>query len=77
MEWYRILIVVVGALGMALALANWYFNGVDIPNGVVTILSLVISTTLGPEAISKVTDSIRGKSTPPTDSTQEEQQNAG
>lgn len=57
-EWYRILIVVIGALGLLLALFNWIVHGVDIPNGLVTLLSLIISATLGPDAISKVTTSL-------------------
>lgn len=54
MEWYRIIIVVVGAVGMLVAIINWYFNGVDVPNGLVTLLSLIISATLGPDAFNKI-----------------------
>lgn len=54
MEWYRILIVIIGALGMLAAVANWFFNGVDVPNGLVTLLSLIISATLGPDAFNKI-----------------------
>lgn len=61
MEWYRILIIVVGALGMALALVNWLLTGEDVPNGLVTLLSLIISAALGPDAISKLTSRLPGR----------------
>ncbi len=54
LEWYRILLIVIGAFGVVLALVHWYVNGVDIPNGLLTILSLIISAALGPDAVSTV-----------------------
>lgn len=57
MEWYRVVIVLVGVAGIVLSLVNWYVNKVDIPNGILTILMLIISSALGPDALVKLRDS--------------------
>ena len=54
LEWYQVLIILTGSLGIALALFHWLKNGVDIPNGILTILSLIISAALGPNAVSTI-----------------------
>lgn len=59
LEWYRVLLIIIGAFGIILAFINWYSSGSDIPNGLLTILSLIISAALGPNAVSTVASSLK------------------
>jgi hypothetical protein len=59
LEWYRILLILIGAFGIVLAFINWYTSGSDIPNGLLTILSLIISAALGPNAVSSVASTFK------------------
>lgn len=59
LEWYKLLLVLIGAFGIVLAIIHWYVSGVDIPNGLLTIFTLIISATLGPNALSSVADTIK------------------
>lgn len=59
LEWYRVMLIIIGAFGIVMAFINWYTSGNDIPNGLLTILSLIISAALGPNAVSSVANSIK------------------
>lgn len=66
LEWYKLMLILIGAFGIVLALVHWYVSGVDIPNGLLTILTLIISATLGPNAVSSITETFRGAGRRPT-----------
>lgn len=66
LEWYKLLLILIGAGGVVLAMVHWYVSGVDIPNGLLTILTLIISTTLGPNAVSSISETIRNGTKKPT-----------
>lgn len=66
LEWYKLMLILIGAGGVVLAMVHWYVSGVDIPNGLLTILTLIISTTLGPNAVSSISETIRNGTRRPT-----------
>lgn len=65
LEWYQVLIIFTGSVGIIVAFYHWVVNGVDIPNGILTILSLIISTALGPNVVSTIKKTFTNQDTSP------------
>lgn len=65
LEWYQVLIILTGSMGIVLAFFHWLTDGVDIPNGILTILSLIISAALGPNAVSTIKKTFTNSDTSP------------
>ena len=57
----RILIGIIGALGLAVLIGNFIVNGVDIPQGILYILGIVFGALFSPELAEKIRGGMNGK----------------